>query len=136
MASVGEALEGSVGRIAIYLQQPSAIFLLAGRFTKPGLTERENNGLYIRDCKRNLNLVAEMQERNEAAAKVMLDYAVAARQQNVATASEMLKLVAAQGTAVTEAAKVHEKAMEDAMRESREAVIQTAEKIARNKKNS
>ena len=87
-------------------------------------------------AKRNLNFVAEMQERNEAAAKVMLDYAVAARRQNVAIASEMLKLVAAQGTAVTEAAKVHEKAMEDAMRESREAVIQTAEKIARNKKNS
>ena len=87
-------------------------------------------------AKRNLNFVAEMQERNEAAAKVMLDYAVAARKQNVAAASEILKLVAAQGTAVTEAAKEHEKVMEDAMRESREAVIQTAEKIARNKKNS
>ncbi len=87
-------------------------------------------------AKRNLDFWADMQKRNEAAVGAILDCATATRKQTFATAEAMLDLMSAQGNAITQAAQVNEKVMENAVRKSSEAVIKTAEKIARSQKPS
>ena len=82
-----------------------------------------------------MNFLAAAQERNEAACGAMLEYAAKTREQSFATAGQLVDLMAAQSNAITEAAKANEKAMEKAMRDSSEAAVKTAEKIARNQKS-
>ena len=79
----------------------------------------------------NLAFLSAAQERNEAAARAVLDFSIAASQQNVDTAMKVLDLVAGQGKVMAEAAKANEKVMEEAIKEGRDAVVKTAEQIVR-----
>lgn len=79
----------------------------------------------------NLAFVSAAQKRNEEAARAVLEFSQATTQQNVATTQKILDLVAGQTKIMIDAAKANEKVVEEALKESREAVVKTAEQIVR-----
>ena len=71
--------------------------------------------MMINTAKKNMEVLAEMQKRNEEMVKVLLDHTAKTREQMVATNESLIKLAAEQGQAAT-------KYMEDSMKAGREMV--------------
>jgi len=71
--------------------------------------------MMINTAKKNMEVLAEMQKRNEDMVKVLLDHTAKTREQMVATNESLIKLAAEQGQAAT-------KYMEDSMKAGREMV--------------
>ena len=69
--------------------------------------------LMINTAKKNLEVLTEMQKRNEEMVRVLLDHTAKTREQIVATNESLIKIAAEQGEAAT-------KYVEDSMKAGRE----------------
>lgn len=71
--------------------------------------------MMINSAKKNLEVLTEMQKRNEEMVRVLLDHTAKTREQIVATNDSLLKIAAEQGQAAT-------KFVEESMKAGREMV--------------
>lgn len=82
--------------------------------------------LMINTAKKNMEVLAEMQQRNEEMVRVMLNHAAKTREQVVATNESLLHLVAQQGktaeTYVNDTVKASREMVEKQVHEARKAV--------------
>jgi hypothetical protein len=82
--------------------------------------------MMINTAKKNMEILAEMQARNEEMVRVMLNHAAKTREQVVATNESLLHLVAQQGKAaeafVNEGVKVSREIVEKQVQEARKVV--------------
>lgn len=82
--------------------------------------------MMINTAKKNMEVLAEMQQRNEEMVRVMLNHAAKTREQVVATNESILHLVAQQGKTaeafVTESVKASREAVEKQVADARRAV--------------
>ena len=77
-------------------------------------------------AKKNLEILTEMQQRNEEMARVMLEHVTKTRQQIVATNESLMNLVGQQGKTaeafVTDSVKTAREIVEQQVQEARKAV--------------
>lgn len=82
--------------------------------------------MMINTAKKNLEILAEMQQRNEEMVRVMLDHASKTREQVVATNASLIALMAQQGktaeTFLNESVKTGREMVELQVQEARKAV--------------
>lgn len=78
--------------------------------------------LMINTAKKNMEVLAEMQQRNEEMVRVMLNHAAKTREQVIATNESLLHLVAQQG-------KTAESYVNDSVKSSREAIEKQVQDI-------
>jgi hypothetical protein len=82
--------------------------------------------MMINTAKKNMEVLAEMQQRNEEMVRVMLNHAAKTREQVVATNESLLHLVGQQGkaaeTLVNETVKTSREIVEKQVNEARQAV--------------
>ncbi len=82
--------------------------------------------IMIDTAKKNLEVLAEMQQRNEEMVRVMLNHVAKTREQVVATNESLLHLAAQQGKAaesyVTDTIKASREIVEKQVQEARKAV--------------
>ena len=71
--------------------------------------------MMINTAKKNLEILTDMQKRNEEMVRVLLDHTAKTREQIVATNESLIKIAAEQGQAAT-------KYMEDSIKAGREMV--------------
>lgn len=82
--------------------------------------------MMINTAKKNMEVLAEMQQRNEEMVRVMLNHAAKTREQVVATNESLLHLVAQQGktaeTFINDSVKASREIVEKQVQEVRQAV--------------
>lgn len=78
--------------------------------------------LMLNTAKKNMELLSEMQQRNEEMVRVMLNHAAKSREQMIATNESLLHLVAQQG-------KTAEAYVNDSVKDSREALEKQVQEI-------
>ena len=82
--------------------------------------------MMINTAKKNMEVLAEMQQRNEEMVRVMLNHASKTREQVVATNESLLHLVAQQGktaeTFINDSVKTTREIVEKQVQEVRQAV--------------
>lgn len=88
--------------------------------------------MMINTAKKNLEVLTEMQKRNEDMVKVLLDHTAKTREQIVATNESLLKIAGEQGKAATqyveESMKAGREMMEKQMAETQKAMAPAAKK--------
>ena len=88
--------------------------------------------MMINTAKKNLEVLTEMQKRNEEMVKVLLDHTAKTREQIVTTNESLIKLASEQGKAATkymeDSVKAGREIMEKQMAETQKAMAPAAKK--------
>jgi hypothetical protein len=118
--------------VAIVLQQPEPTLWSQRRGATPRKKKRTQQmmDMMINTAKKNLEVLADMQKRNEDMVKVMLDHTAKTREQLVTTNESLLNLATEQGKAATKYMELSMKAG----REMMEKQVAETQKVMATKK--